>query len=159
MAELLVGHGPLQTPHLNPYVPDFLIVQDEQGRKHVLSRQGRLNVPFAAFTASRRTGSCAPQPTQPGMWPMVHSNDPSGSAFAIEWFSLETEVRWRTDKARAIFDAVKGTRGQPEKIVEASRAAAALVSVNLDKVVRDLQGAARPGEGLAEAYERTKKPK
>jgi len=159
MVDLLVGHGPV--PSHSPYVPDFLVVKDEQGRLHVHSRQGRIDVPVERAIRDHLVASCDIEPLRPGKWPLIQVLEPeSGPPFkssVADWFSLDEEASWRSARAQALLRESTTLKGDPEAALRSIRAAAALVAVDLDKTVRELRAQAAPGETLSEVLERRKR--
>jgi hypothetical protein len=155
MSDLLVGHGPV--PGHSPYVPDFLVVQDDDGARHVMARGGRL-LRYSAVWGSGIVGECAPEPFRPGFWPLMYLSVPdSGSpseTVRVDWRPLSEESVWRPKLAQELLIESGSMRGSPELVLNAVRAAASLVSIDIEKTVRDLRGEASPGESLVEAFER-----
>ncbi len=159
MSDLLVGHGPV--PGHSPYVPDFIIVRDEQGRNHVRSRKARLAVAHEKMARDHLVGHCTPEPFRPDRWPLVHLRDPeSGPPFRtdrVEWFPLSEEAAWRSRTAQDLLRESTAMKGSPELALRSIKAAAALVSVDIEKTVRELRAEAAPGESLVETLERRRR--
>lgn len=149
MADMMVGHGP--APDFGPYVPGFLVVMDERGRRRVVSRDGDSEVSEERLPVS----PCVPEPVRAGSWPLVFSQEDLSGPKA-EWFPLPEEARWRPARARVLLESVKTSCG-PELALRTVRAAAALISVDISKMAEDLSAEAIAGESLDETYERQKK--
>lgn len=146
-------------PSFSPYVPDLIVIRDEQGRNHVHGRNGRLKVTLESVSAQRRVCPCTPEPVREGRWPIVHVLDPGGTSprtELVEWLPAAEEADWRSKRAQALLRESGKMKGLPEEALSSIRAAAALAAVDLQRVVRDLESLAGPGESLSSVYERTR---
>ncbi len=147
MVETVVGYGPLTD--FFPHVPDLLIVQDELGRRRVISRQGDSSLSEERLFAAKKARHCVPEPVRVGKWPMFGKE-------RVEWFALSEERSWRAKRAQEVLGEVSSLKGRPEEALALVRAASALASVDLEKIVREIASLSAPGESLSAAYGRTK---
>lgn len=145
---MLVGHGP--APDFGPYVPDLLVVRDEEGARRVFSRDG----PVELFEGKLPVSECEPEPVQKGCWPLVFRDQDVDLPLRFEWFPLSDEKKWRIVRAQSLLLSAKSLRGNPELSLRTVRAAAALVAVDIEKVARDLSVLSFSGESLVETLER-----
>lgn len=149
----MVGHGP--APDFGPYVPDFVIVQSENGhgRRRVVSRDGHLDIPEGAL----RVTACNPETMRSGFWPLVFGDSDLELPLRVEWFPIADEKTWRPVRAQLLLASAQSLKGSPELSLRTVRAAAALVAVDIEKVARDLSASAFAGETLDQTYERRKR--
>jgi len=150
MADQIVGYGPARD--FGPTVPSFLIIRDDSGAMRVVTRDGDSPVPPERVLD--RAARCAPEPARPGLWPLMFSLEDIGSPRPNEWYSLEEERRWLPARAKALLAEGSSLRGRPEMALRTVRAASAMVSVDIDKMVKELSSSAFHGETLEETYER-----
>ncbi len=150
MADEVVGYGPGRD--FGPTVPSFLVVRDGDGRTKVVTRDGDSRIP--PERVSDRTVQCSPEPMQAGMWPLLFSPEDIGHPRATEWYPLSEEARWLPARAKSLLSEGSSVRGRPELALRTVRAASAMVSLDIDKVVKELSAHAFHGESLDETYER-----
>ena len=146
----VVGHGPV--PSHSPYVPDFLLVE-EDGVEVLVTRAGRR----PGLPDARKAGRCSPHQLEEGWWPLVSLSGRGLSGHVSASFQLSDETKWRAQKARDLLESTKSMQGRPEEVLVTVKAASSLVDFDVEKAAREASVVAAPGESLADAFARTRR--
>lgn len=146
--ETLIGYGPKTETF--PYIPDFLIIQDDGVRK--LDKTGSVSnltpKELDTLVANKQvTLFVSPKTYRPGHWCAVENT-------GIMWFLKTNTQKWAMQRATEI---LKNLGGDPTSMLQSVNTAARLCGIPLDGLVKLLESNRKsPQESLDKIFQRIK---
>lgn len=138
-------------PKQRPYVPELLILKDEEQQLYQVEKYGNLDVKLRKYAGSiiDTFEQCNP----PVQWKFGHmiAVDQDG----IEQFHPSEEEKWRATRAQQLVDNAKQS-SDPIQTIAALSTASHLVNLDLSALVRDLTAQKLENESLVDTFKRVK---
>lgn len=139
-------------PKEKPYIPELVIIQDDDKHLLQIEREAETKLKFTKFPGPLTTDEfeiCSPEKWDTGKWMAADTN-------GVSQFHPTEEITWKKIRVEQIIKDSKKCKDPVERI-DILTAAANLMDVDLDTLVQGLESKrADPGESLTDIYQRTK---
>jgi len=139
-------------PKERPYIPELLIIQDENNGLLQIEREAETKLKFIKFQGpliNEEFEICKPEEWETGKWLAVEKDK-------IIQFHPTNENNWKRERAEQLIKDSKKYKDPVERL-DALTVAANLMNLDIDTLVQGLESRRiNPDESLADIYKRTK---
>ena len=144
-------HGRL-LPREKPYIPELIIIQDDQKNLLQIEKEAQTKLKFTKFPGPLTNDEfelCTPQEWDTGKWVAAELN-------GIAQFHTTEEDNWRKIRAQQLIKKSKDIEDPVERI-DILTAAANLIDLDIDELVQGLEQKRNDlDESLTDIYKRAK---